>query len=254
MALSGWTGGAPGAVENVHDVADELLVRDVVHGFGGESDFAVEMFRELPKQREPGGGFEFFPARNGLERDCRFLRRNVLTQSSFEMGMVTERIVLATKNIIQIRFRNLWHPNDDGVGRDIAQPLRASGEKAGQSANHVESWKHIHQTKQIADDDLAGLQPKTLGIDNAQSEDAFAESLTPPMPLQKHGITQVEHEEKDQIERLDQAHTEETKQSQDRRDHHHASNHEEEIDDPGEKSCHWPRQPLGKNDAFGRSN
>ena len=65
--------GCPRAEEDVHHVADVLLVGHGVGVFGGERDECFEMRGEICEEADAGGGVEFVAAHEGLEREARFV-------------------------------------------------------------------------------------------------------------------------------------------------------------------------------------
>ena len=72
----------------------------------------------------------------------------------------------------------------------IAQSLIffAIEERCG-STDQIKKRKTVDQSQQIADDDLRKLQTQALGIDHAQLEEALADGLATPSPLEHDAVT-----------------------------------------------------------------
>jgi hypothetical protein len=78
------------SINDIHHVAKILFITDPIRRFGGEIDFGAEVRGEFAKQSHAVGWFEFVTTQQGLQRDGRFARGNMLAQSGGEMRVLPQ--------------------------------------------------------------------------------------------------------------------------------------------------------------------
>ena len=115
-------------------------------------------------------------------------RRHQAAQAGRQVRLRQQRIVFRGRDPLQVGRLASALARHDGIGGHVAQALRVAAEDRGQPAHQVEQREHIHQAQQIAQRDLRELQAQSVDVDDAQSEEALADGLAAPAPLQQDGV------------------------------------------------------------------
>jgi hypothetical protein len=156
--------------------------------------------------------------------------------------------------LLHVRSVEARHPDDDGVGGDVAQALRVAVEQAGEPAHHVERGQEINGPQKVPHDHLAGLQPHALEIDHAQAQESLAHGLAAPEPLQQDAVGKGYHEHQDDADRLREIRADETNQCRNQADHVTENQDAEQVHAPRQKTGGRPGEPGGKDHSLRRAN
>jgi hypothetical protein len=76
------------------------------------------------------------------------------------------------------------------AARSPSRCVRALDQRR-QSAHEIKRRQHVHKTQQIANDDLAELQPQSVGVHDAQAQQPLADGLTAPAPFAKKSVADL---------------------------------------------------------------
>jgi hypothetical protein len=76
--------------QDIHNIADELFVRDSFDDFLGEGNDLFEVGCNLLKKLDASVGVQFIPAEQGLESDIRLMGGGVVPQARHQAGIVPE--------------------------------------------------------------------------------------------------------------------------------------------------------------------
>src|SRR5207245_1694630 len=132
-------------------------------GFGRKFDLLAEIGRQLSEQLNASNGLKFIPPQQGLERQGGLAWENSLTQARRQMRVLAERIVFAREQLFEVRLGQARVSDHDGVGGDVAQALAGGVKKGDDASDKIESGQGVHETQQIAHDNLVELQPQEIG-------------------------------------------------------------------------------------------
>jgi len=173
-----------------------------------------------------------------------------LSEACGDVSMASEGIGPVFEDGSEIGSGNGWDANDDCIGREIAESLGSEVKEAGESADEIEGRERVDGSEEITENDLSGAETHTVGIDDAEFEDAFAGGLTAPVPFESDVIDDGDEKDTDEKDCRGEFRRDPVKADGQLAEEHPEGEDDEEIETPRECAGEWAGELEGEFNAF----
>ena len=115
------------------------------------------------------------------------------------MRIVSQRIIFAGKQLVDVGLGYSWIAHNNGISGNISEALAGWMDKASDAADKVKAGQRIYKTNEVAGNDLIELQSHSLGVHDPEAEKLFTKGLAAPKPFEEDAIPNADDEKSQSV-------------------------------------------------------